>query len=83
MGLVLYPAAVGSWDTNQLRLNQLYMFVEIIFFKNPGKFRSYQRTGIHWILNAKQDATRLPRLEELIADSDLNQKLKPFRYAAN
>jgi len=44
---------------------------------------SYQRTAIHWILSAKQESTRLRRLEQLITDSSLNQKLKPFRNATS
>jgi len=44
---------------------------------------SYQRTAIHWVLSAKQESTRLRRLEQLIADSSLNQKVKPFKNAAS
>lgn len=44
---------------------------------------SYQRTAIHWVLSAKQEATRSRRLNQLIADSRQNLKVKPFRYAAN
>jgi uncharacterized protein YdeI (YjbR/CyaY-like superfamily) len=33
----------------------------------------YQRTSIHWVMNAKQEATRLKRLETLITDSE-NEK---------
>ena len=43
---------------------------------------SYQRTAIHWITSAKQESTRLRRLEQLIIDSNANQKVKPFRNAA-
>ncbi|HSB93259.1 MAG TPA: YdeI/OmpD-associated family protein [Flavitalea sp.] len=43
---------------------------------------SYRRTAIHWVMMAKQEQTRMRRLEQLIADSSLNQKVKPFRNAA-
>ncbi|MBO9683930.1 MAG: YdeI/OmpD-associated family protein [Flavisolibacter sp.] len=33
----------------------------------------YQRTSIHWVMSAKQEATRLKRLETLITDSE-NEK---------
>lgn len=34
----------------------------------------YQRTSIHWVMSAKQEVTRLKRLETLINDSE-NQKM--------
>jgi uncharacterized protein YdeI (YjbR/CyaY-like superfamily) len=34
----------------------------------------YQRTSIHWVMSAKQESTRLKRLETLISDSE-NEKL--------
>ena len=36
----------------------------------------YQRTSIHWVMNARQQATRLKRLEQLIADSENERTLK-------
>jgi uncharacterized protein YdeI (YjbR/CyaY-like superfamily) len=37
------------------------------------KAQWYQRTSIHWVMSAKQEATRLKRLETLIKDSE-NEK---------
>ncbi len=40
---------------------------------------SYQRTVRYWIMDAKQEETRQKRLRELIADSSMGRKVKPFR----
>jgi len=37
---------------------------------------SYQLTAIHWVMNAKQEGTKLKRLDELIKDSEAGEKLK-------
>ena len=36
---------------------------------------SYQKTMIHWIMRAKQEATQLSRLEKTIAESDRQKRL--------
>jgi uncharacterized protein YdeI (YjbR/CyaY-like superfamily) len=36
----------------------------------------YQRTSIHWVMSAKQEATRLKRLETLITDSENERTLR-------
>ena len=36
---------------------------------------SYRRTITHWILSAKQETTRISRLEKLIAESSRNKRL--------
>ncbi len=36
---------------------------------------SYQRTAIHWIMNAKQEATKISRLEKLITTSEKGQRI--------
>lgn len=41
---------------------------------------SYQKTTMRWVMSAKQDATRLKRLEELIRDCALGQKIKAMNY---
>ena len=41
---------------------------------------SIQRVTTNWVTSAKQEATRLSRLEILIRDSEAGQKVKPFRY---
>jgi len=38
--------------------------------------RSYQRMTIGWVASAKQEATRLRRLQQLIAESSRNQRIK-------
>lgn len=40
---------------------------------------SYQRTTIYWVMSAKQETTRLKRLNDLIADSEAGLKIKPLR----
>ena len=43
---------------------------------------SIQRVTTSWVVNAKQESTRLSRLETLIRDSEAGQKVKPFRYGS-
>lgn len=38
----------------------------------------YQRTCFHWVMSAKQDATREKRLETLIRDSENETTIKPL-----
>lgn len=38
----------------------------------------YQRTAIHWVVSAKQEATRERRLAQLIRDSAAGQRIKPL-----
>lgn len=40
---------------------------------------SYRRTSAHWVISAKQEATRLKRLQTLITDSEEGIKIKPLR----
>jgi uncharacterized protein YdeI (YjbR/CyaY-like superfamily) len=42
----------------------------------------YQRTSIHWVISAKQEATRLKRLETLIADSENEKTLRQLTRPA-
>jgi uncharacterized protein YdeI (YjbR/CyaY-like superfamily) len=39
----------------------------------------YRRTSSWWVISAKQEETRLRRLETLIADSEAGVKIKPLR----
>lgn len=48
------------------------------FFKTMAP--SYQRSCVHWIMTAKQEATKLKRLEELINDSAMERKIKRLNY---
>jgi uncharacterized protein YdeI (YjbR/CyaY-like superfamily) len=36
---------------------------------------SYQKTAIHWIMTARQESTRLSRLEKIIHESELQKRL--------
>jgi uncharacterized protein YdeI (YjbR/CyaY-like superfamily) len=38
----------------------------------------YQRTSIHWVMSAKQEATRLKRLQTLINDSENERTIAPL-----
>lgn len=42
----------------------------------------YQRTSIHWVMSAKQEATRLKRLETLIKDSENEKTIAPLTRPA-
>lgn len=48
------------------------------FFKNMPP--SYQKTVIHHIMTAKQEATKLKRLQELIEASESGNKIKRLNY---
>ena len=41
---------------------------------------SYQKTAINWVMSAKQTETTNKRLQELVGDSALGQKIKQLRY---
>jgi uncharacterized protein YdeI (YjbR/CyaY-like superfamily) len=41
---------------------------------------SYQRTAIHWVMDAKQEVTKVKRLDELIRDSGAESKIKRLNY---
>jgi len=43
----------------------------------------YQRTSSHWVISAKQETTRLRRLETLIKDSENGTIIKPLSYGKN
>jgi uncharacterized protein YdeI (YjbR/CyaY-like superfamily) len=44
---------------------------------------SYQSTAIRWIMSAKQEITRIKRLQELIADSEAGRRIKALSYGRN
>jgi uncharacterized protein YdeI (YjbR/CyaY-like superfamily) len=46
------------------------------YFKSQAPW--YQRTSSHWVISAKQEATRLRRLETLINDCENERKIKPL-----
>lgn len=39
----------------------------------------YKRLSIHWVMDARQEVTKLKRLAELVADSEAALKLKQYR----
>jgi uncharacterized protein YdeI (YjbR/CyaY-like superfamily) len=41
---------------------------------------SYHKPAINWVMTAKQEVTRLKRLNELITDSETGIKIKMLRY---
>ena len=42
--------------------------------------KSYKKTAVHWVMSAKQEATREKRLNELITDSEAGRKIKSLSY---
>jgi uncharacterized protein YdeI (YjbR/CyaY-like superfamily) len=42
--------------------------------------QSYRRITIRWIMGAKQEATRMNRLQELIASSTMGERIKAMRW---
>ena len=42
----------------------------------------YRKTAIHWVVSAKQEATRQRRLQQLIADSAAGRKIGPLRSSS-
>lgn len=47
------------------------------FFRSQAP--SYRKAANHWIISAKQEATKLRRLDSLIADSENGKRVKPLR----
>jgi uncharacterized protein YdeI (YjbR/CyaY-like superfamily) len=41
---------------------------------------SYHKPAINWVMSAKQETTRVKRLEELITDSEAGRKIKMLSY---
>jgi uncharacterized protein YdeI (YjbR/CyaY-like superfamily) len=41
---------------------------------------SIRNVSVHWVMSAKQEKTRLARLERLIKDSESGSKIKPLNY---
>jgi uncharacterized protein YdeI (YjbR/CyaY-like superfamily) len=51
------------------------------YFKSTAP--SYQKTTTRWVMSAKQEVTRIKRLEELIRDCALGKKIKAMNYGKN
>ena len=41
---------------------------------------SYQNTAIHWVMSAKQEITKVKRLDELMRDCEEERKIKRLNY---
>jgi len=41
---------------------------------------SYKKTSVWWVISAKQEATRLKRLDTLIASSEKGEKIPPLKW---
>lgn len=68
------------------RAVKFYKKHETIFKRNKKAWKyffsqvpSYQKPAIHWVMSAKQEETRLRRLNILINDSAQEQKIAPLR----
>lgn len=76
-------AKVSSFEQKHIALDK--KFVKIfktnkLAWKNFSEMTpSYKRAAIHWVMTAKQEKTRLSRLNVLIADSRAGIKIKPMR----
>ncbi len=88
-GLAIYAkrkedkTSIYAYENKKINLSKSY---EAILKKNKkaanwfyASAPSYQKTAIHWVMNAKQEATQLRRLNELIESAANGQNAKPFR----
>ena len=74
---------IYSFEQRSVKFDKKY---ESIFKKNKtawkyfsGQVPSYKKPVIHWVMRAKQEETRLRRLNILINDSESHQKIAPLR----
>lgn len=74
---------VYSFEQHKIALSKEYI---AIFKANKSAWKnfnemipSYKRPAIWWVMSAKQEATRLRRLETLISDSEQGRKIKQLR----
>ena len=77
---------IYSYEKEPVKLNRKYE-KKLKANKKAWKFfvaqpPSYRKPAINWVMSAKQEATRVSRLETLIADCEAGQKIKPMRYEA-
>ena len=68
------PAVLNKSFEKQFKANKAAW----AYFRS--KAPSYQRTAISWVMNAKQEKTRIKRMETLIKDSEANKPIKPLSY---
>lgn len=77
---------IYSYEQDEASFSEAF---EIIFKENTSAWEyftqlapSYQKTSKHWVMSAKQESTRLNRLQELIKDSQsLTNKWKDNKYS--
>jgi uncharacterized protein YdeI (YjbR/CyaY-like superfamily) len=88
-GLAIYAkreekySGIYSFEKEPVKLEDGY---EKIFRKNKTAWEffqsqvpSYKKPAINWVMSAKQEMTKLKRLNILINDSDAGLKIKPLR----
>jgi uncharacterized protein YdeI (YjbR/CyaY-like superfamily) len=68
------PAKLSDQFEKKLRANKKAW----TFFKSLSP--SVRNASIHWIMSAKQEKTKISRLERLIKDSESQNKIKPLNY---
>lgn len=78
---------VYSYENSRVSFNKSF---EKIFRSNKKAWKffqstapSYQKTTTRWVMSAKQEVTRIKRLEELIRDCALGKKIKAMNYGKN
>lgn len=76
---------VYSYETDQLKILDDAMIKR--FQENKGAWKyfcnetpSYRKITIRWVMSAKQDATRLSRLNELISSSAKGERIKAMKW---
>jgi uncharacterized protein YdeI (YjbR/CyaY-like superfamily) len=76
-----------SFEQRIVKLDQKY---ESLLKKNRKAWEyfnsqvpSYQRPAIHWIMSAKQESTRIKRLESLIKCSEDGKFIPPLKWGKN
>jgi uncharacterized protein YdeI (YjbR/CyaY-like superfamily) len=68
------PVKLSAQFEKKLRANKKAW----TFFKSLST--SVRNVSIHWVMSAKQEKTRISRLERLIKDSESQNKIKPLNY---
>jgi uncharacterized protein YdeI (YjbR/CyaY-like superfamily) len=75
---------IYAYEKEEVRLTDYF---EKQFFANKQAWdffqslpASYQKPAFNWVMSAKQEATRIKRLQELIADSEAGRKIKRLSY---
>jgi uncharacterized protein YdeI (YjbR/CyaY-like superfamily) len=65
-------------------------FMEVLFRQNQRAWNyflsetpSYRKVTIRWVMDAKQEITRINRLNELITSSEAGEKIRAMRFGKN